>query len=136
MNLARTLPPKEYMYLDTLLNTIATTRAQNYVTSIGSAAAFNRKQYFQRFDIVMYQNAQHKWFHEFFKTMVYDKVFPRGPPIAFAPHVAHRDNIFFGGVSTSAREMFLAMSVRHLYRCIDAEWQENGAKDTPPALYF
>lgn len=136
MNLAQALPSKKYMQLDNLLNTIASERAQNYVSSIGSAAAYSRKQYFKRFDVHMYQNAQHKWFNEFFESTVYDQVFPDGTPPTFAPHVAKRDDIFFGGVSTSARQMFLAMSVRHLYKCIDDEWQEKGAKGSPPALYF
>lgn len=136
MNLAQTLPPKEYMHLDRLLSTIASQRAKNYVSSIGSAAAYSRKQYFKRFDVHMYQNAQHKWFNEFYESTVYDKVFPHGPPNTFAPDVAKRDDIFFGGVSTSARQMFLAMSVRYLYKCIDAEWQEKGARASPPAIYF
>ncbi|MDA7838783.1 hypothetical protein N9A45_00450 [bacterium] len=136
MNLAQALPSKKYMQLDIRLNTIAAQRARNYVSSIGSAAAYSRKQYFKRFDVHMYQNAQHKWFNEFFESTVYDQVFPDGTPPTFAPHVAKRDDIFFGGVSTSARQMFLAMSVRHLYKCIDDEWQEKGAKGSPPALYF
>lgn len=136
MDLVETLDAEHYIRLDTLLNNIASLHAQDYVRSIGLAASYQRQQYFARFDVLMYRRAQHKWFSEYFKTAVYAIVFPNGPPNTFLPGVQNREQVFCSGLSPSARTLFVAMAIRHLYRCIDEEWQAHGARTSPVALYF
>ena len=137
MNLADYLEADEIKRLHAFLERAAKQHAVRHLTNIGSAAGLTRKQYARRFDVRLYQRAQYKWFNEHFKKDIYNAVLPTGAPDFFQPTVSIRENIFYGGVASVARRLFMSKVLKHLWLAMDEEWKATGAVTSPKAaLYF
>lgn len=137
MNLADYLEVDEIERLDALMERVAKQHAVRHLNHMGSAAGLTREQYARRFDVHLYQIAQYKWFNEHFKKDVYNVVLPTGAPISFQPTVAIRESIFYSGVTSVTRRLFMSKALKQLWFAMDEEWKVTGATTSPTAaLYF
>ena len=137
MDLKQQLNSEQYEHLMNILNSKTEDHAKRHVRAFGSAAGLSYMQYLNKFDILEYQKVQKLWFTNNFKVVIYDKVFPTGPPDSFQSDTPIRDNIFMSGVVVPARRAFMCLTLQNLMSAIQEEWQSYGAKKMPEAaLYF
>lgn len=136
MNLETELDEFSYGKLRQILTDAGRQHASRHVTSIGSAPGLSLEEYIKKFDLKSYQRAQKEWFVQNFKR-VYQEVFPHGPPLSFIPNSPIRNDIYYSGIVTPARRMFMAIALGALTDAIRTEWKTFGAKKSPKAaIYF
>jgi|TARA_B100000767_G_scaffold268302_1_gene288352 hypothetical protein len=137
MDLEKQLTSEQYEHLMNILDDVSKKHVERHVKAFGSATGLSHRQYLNKFDIPEYQIVEKKWFTKNFKGVIYDKVFPTGPPDSFEPGLSIRDSVFMSGVVIPVRREFMCLILKNLLTAIRDEWQSYGAKDVPDAaLYF
>ena len=135
MNVKDWLDKTKRMALETLLQREAVSHAEKYVSEMTAETKTSYKET-KTFDIKPFQRSQFKWFNEHFRVNIYDRLFPSGPPRSFEPENRLRSTIFYDGLSTSARRMFMIQSLKEMWRQLDKCVSACPTGEPKPSLYF
>lgn len=92
---------------------------QNLLPPIGRT----RREFMSQIDIGSFRRNMIQYFTLTFRDIIWADVFLNGIPQSFEPTSKMRERIFYAGVVTTVRQMFLRKVLFELYHNMDRRWQ-------------
>ena len=122
MNLSDWLSDKQIERINRHVDAMVQDRIRQTLISILLPVGRTRRQYMGQVNIGQFRQDMIHFFTTQFRNVIFPVVFPDGIPAEFEPSTKIRENIFYAGVSTTVRQMFLRKVLLRLYRTLKDNW--------------
>ena len=108
-------------HLETMTREKIAQSLQNILPPIGRT----RREFMSQVDIGLLRQNMIQYFTVTFRDIILPDVFPNGIPESFEPTSKIRERLFYAGVVTTVRQMFLRKVLFEIYHSMVRQWQQS-----------
>ena len=123
MDLKDWLTDEQIKKINGHLETMAREKIAQSLRNILPPIGRTRREFMYQVDIGLFRQHMIQYFTVTFRDIILPDVFPNGIPESFEPTSKIRERIFYAGVVTTVRQMFLRKVLFELYDNMDRRWQ-------------
>lgn len=122
MNLSDWLSNQQIKTIHRYIDTMTRNQILHTLRNILPPAGRTRREYTEQVNLGQFRRNMIQYFTTQFREVIFPHVFPDGIPTEFEPTSQIRQKIFYAGMYTTVRQMFLTKVLLTLYKKIHTNW--------------